>query len=391
MLIETTAGDLRLALDTVQAAVPRRSTIPILCAVLLQDGAVRGTCLDMEISVRFAAKRFDGAAVIPFRQLHELVKSLPADLDLRIQSKGDDYGVHLFFRGGRYKLPSFPATDFPTWTGNGDLAEMAKPDGFRAALDACTGFISTEETRYHLNGVCFSKDPDGKSVLVATDGHRLIAYDFAHECEINLILPRATVLALLGMVEPEEVLFSDSNMEFRFPGGSYLRTKLIDGTFPDWTRVVPAYPEDTRRISFAPLEMKKALDRMRRLTGQRNRGLSISASANGDLLVVTMNGMDGEECAERIESGSAEHWQGAQAFYGFNSSYLSELCQLHRQAERISIVAPDAGSPAKVGPDETKATTVLMPMRVDEGTLVRTALLTFAGGANDQDAKEAAA
>lgn len=391
MLIETTSGDLRSALDAVKPAIQRRCTLPILCSVLLQDGAVRATDLDMEITVKFAAKRFEGATAIPFRQLHELVRSLPLDTDLRIQSNGEKYGVSVFFKGGRYKLPTLPAEDFPGWTGSGELTAMASPEGFRQALDACTDFVSTEETRYYLNGVCFSKDPDGKSVLVATDGHRLIAYDYAHDCTGNLILPRACIPALLGMVEPEQVFFNDTYMEFLFPGGNILRSKLIGGTFPDWTRVVPAYGADTRSYSFAPLELMKVLNRMRNLSGQRGPAVSISANANGDLLVVTMKGMDGEECAERITSGTAENWNGAQQTYGFNAAYLADQCRLHRHAERISIVAPDAGSPAKIGPVQSKALTVLMPMRDSSDGLVGPALLAFSRGANDPSAAEVAA
>jgi len=218
--------------------------------------------------------------------------------------------------------------------------------------------------------------------VVATDGHRLIAHDYTHSFECYLILPRHVVHTVLGMVEPEEILFNQSYMEFRFPGGNLLRSKLIDGTFPDWNPVVPAYPEDTRRLSFATLEMKAALDRMSRLAGSRIRGVSNSANANGDLLFVTMNGMDGKECAERISSGAAEHWPGGAEVYGFNASYLADLCRLYRHAALISFIAPDAGSPTLVGPDETWGQTVLMPMRVVGDKLFRTALLEFAIAAN---------
>lgn len=389
MLIETTAHELRMALDEVKPAINRRSTIPVLGTVLLEAGAVTATDLDLEIRVKFAASRFEGTCAVPFRQLFELVSSLPADKAVRLKDAGD-YGVLLFFEGGRYRLPSYPACDFPVWNADDAMTEVAAPDGLRAALEACRDFVSTEETRYYLNGVCFSKNRDGNSVLVATDGHRLIAHDYDHDIDTNLILPAMALPALLRLPEPEAVLSSGKHMEFLIPGGGRVRTKLIDADYPNWLRVVPETPPDTKRLTFAPLEMMAVLNRIQKLVGSRGVCVDLCANADGDLVVVTANGVDTEECAERLSSGTAKGWEGPSEHRSYKARYLWQICRLHRHAERISIIAADAGAPARIVPEDTKALSILMPMR-GGGALGRKALMTFAGSANDADAAERAA
>lgn len=382
MLIETTAGELKLALDAVKPAIYRRNTIPILGNVLFRDGAATATNLDLEITVKFSVNRFDGSCTVPHRQLSELVKSLPFDLPIRLQD-GGDHGLLVFFKGGRYKLPTLPPADFPIWPDSDSAMDVATPDGLLVALAACEPFISTEETRYYLNGVCFSRGADGEGLLVATDGHRLIAYEYAHDIEADLILPRMALPALFAQGQPEAILAGEKHMQFLIPGGGRVRSKLIDGDYPDWRRVVPEASPDTMRLTFNPLEMGTVLNRIEKLIGRKNgSGVTISANAAGDVLVVTAAGMDMEECAERLETGSATGWPGASERRCFNSRYLREICRLHCQADQISIIAADGSSPARIVPEKTRALSVLMPMRADSA-LTLPALMAFANPAND--------
>lgn len=394
MLIETTAGDLRLALNLVKPVVPgRRYATPIMGCVLLKAGAVWATDLDREIMMKFAAKTFKGEVAVPFRQLWDLLSSLPHDMDIRLQAdKSGTDGVHIHFRGGRYKLSSLPAEDFPGWDPVSGLEPMpaASLEGFKIALDAVEGAVSTEETRYYLNGVCFSRDQDGVDVLVATDGHRLISHRFNHGRDDNLILPNIALAALHLLPQPSAIWAGENRMSFHYPGGEF-RTKLIDGTFPDWRRVTPSYDEDTPRLTFAPLEMMAVLNRMHKMTGSGlGRAITLSAPASGEMIVVACKGMDSEECAERLDTGTASNWIGPGHERSFDVRYLKSLCRLYRQAKEVSIIGPDNRSPSRVVSDNDKVLAILMPIRA-ESDLIRPALMAFTNSANDTAQAERAA
>lgn len=397
MLIETTAGELRLALDKVRPAIQRRNTIPVLGSVLLENGSVTGTDLDMEIRIKFATKTCKGAAAIPFFQLHGLVSRLAFDKDIRIQTtSGKETGVFVTFEGGRYSLPTHPVSDFPRLSMPTGMRALVSPEGLRSALEKCKPFVSTEETRYYLNGVCFSRDNDGTPCLIATDGHRLIAHQYLHDCNDNQILPRHMLAALLTLPEPKKVFVSKLHMEFVLPGGSYLRTKLIDGKFPDWTRVVPTIPEGSPRLKFNPLEMISVLSRLEigRLGGGKKHasaGIDFCANASGDLVVATSRGLDFEECTERLESASTSDWDKMKnSIWSCNSAYLKELCRLNKHADECVVTAEDQGSPTRFEGENTKIVMVIMPMRGGH-EFTRQSLLTLARTANGGAAKEAAA
>ncbi|EAV44930.1 DNA polymerase III subunit beta [Stappia aggregata IAM 12614] len=393
MLIETTAGELKTALMSVKPAIQRRSTLPILSAVLIEDGAVIATDLDMEIRVKFAVKKCEGSAVIPFNQLYDLVRLLPADRSVRLQdTEYKNGGVFVTFQGGRYFLPSYSVVDYPRFSMPEDVREIASPQGLLVALEACQSFMSTEETRYYLNGVCFGRDKDDTGVLVATDGHRLIAHDYAHDCDGSPILPRAMIVALLRLCEPEKVLLHEQKMEFVLPGGGYLRCKLIDGTFPDWQRVVPTIPPGSPRLFFEPLEMVSILNRLELGRGCRKRAgasfcVDIATNAAGDLAIVSSEGMGGEECAERIESGRAIDWTKLSGgIWSGNSGYIKELCRLNFSADQVELTAEGSGTPTVMRHEESKALMVIMPMRGGKASTSTSLLALSRGGDNDADA-----
>ncbi|MCV0428350.1 MAG: hypothetical protein K5905_23075 [Roseibium sp.] len=383
MLIETTAGDLRIALEKVKPGIERGS-MPILQAVLLSDGGVTTTNLDYEIRVKFAAKRFTGACAVPFHQLHDLLKRLPKQTDIRIQAtEHNGYGVYVLFEGARYYLPSFTASDFPVFSYEEQPAPMAKPDGLINALRICQPFISTEDTRYYLNGICFSKDAEGNGVVVATDGHRLGAVPYAHELNASVILPRTVLPALFGLSEPESVFVGKLRMEFTYPGGGWVKTKLIDGVFPDWLRVVPNLAPDAPRLKFSPKEMYAVLRRMDIARTRHRTSIDICATATGDLVTATCKGMDGEECAERLEQGYAANWSKlTSSVISFNSGYLKQVCSLNLDAEEVTLTTADASSPALIDNPDSKTLMILMPMRGD-GSLAGQSLLTLARKSND--------
>lgn len=396
MLIETTAGDLRLALDKVKPAICRWVRTPILNCVLLRDGAVTATDLDFEITVKFAAKRFEGRVAIPFHPLNKLMRALPVHQDVRLQARQrgeNDFGVYVTFDGGRYYLPSMQADDFPEWIEGGERIKCKAPETLLTVLEACRPFISTEETRYYLNGVCFSKAPDGRPVAVATDGHRMMVHDLDHGVDGGLILPRPTVAALSGLPVPHEIFHTGTKMDFQMPGAR-LRSKLIDGMFPDWTRVVPDLVEDMPELRFAPRKMQAVLKRMDiglSRYGPRNSPCAdICADPSGQTVVVTTKAQDGEECAERLEGAAAANWTKLTGgIVSFNARYLKQICQVHAQADTLILRTEGGGGPARISPEgpsaKSPALTVLMPMRGGNG-LTQTALMAFTPASNDPGA-----
>ncbi|WP_395175792.1 DNA polymerase III subunit beta [Roseibium alexandrii] len=399
MLIETTAGELRLALDKVKPAIRfGRSSIPILGCVLLADGGVTATDLDHEIMVKFAAMRFDGRVAIPFRPLSRLVRALPADTDIRLQDterakgrKSTDYGVYVTFTGGRYWLPSMPAEDFPEITPAGTWIKCKAPENFLQALDACQPFISTEETRYYLNGVCFTKHPDGRDVVVATDGHRMIAHDLAHGIKGDLILPRFVITSLLGLPTPTQIYRTDTRLELHMPGAR-LRTKLIDATYPDWPRVIPEIPDEAPEIRFNPRKMRAVLNRMEIGLSKYGECVDVCADPTGQTVVITAKTQDAEECSERLDGATAVNWSKmSHGLASFNSRYLKEICRTHIQSDEIILTAAGSGSPSRIGPQTGKMLTVLMPMRGGNG-LGTQALMALSPASNDPatDQKEVA-
>ncbi len=398
MLIDTTAGELRLALDKVKPAIEPRQTIPILGCVLLADGGVTANDLNHEIMVKFAARRFDGRVAIPFRPLSRLVRALPPDTDIRLQdaerAKGrenSDYGVYVTFSGGRYWLPSQAAEDFPEITPAGTWIKCKAPENFLQALDACRSFISTEETRYYLNGICFSKSPEGDDVVVATDGHRLIVHQLAHGIEGNLILPRVILPSLLGLPVPTQIYRTDTRLEFRMPGAR-LRTKLIDGTFPDWTRVLPQIPSEAPEICFTPRKMRAVLNRMQIGLSRNGQVIDICADSTGQTVVITAKTQDDEECSERLDGATAAYWSKMDnGIVSINSRYLKEICRTHIQSEEVTLTAADNRSPIQIVPNAYKALTVLMPVRGGNG-LRNEALMALSPASNApaSDQKEVA-
>lgn len=391
MLIETTAGELKKALAKVKPAIDRKSKIPILSCVLFAERFVRASNLDMEITCNFATKRFQGAAAVPFKQLDELVRHLPANEDIRLQvlKKKDDHSVHVTFSGGRYRLPGMSAEDFPEFSENKDLEQIEAPDGLCRALRACQPYICTEETRYYLNGVCFSKTSGGKGVLVATDGHRLIAHDYAHTARENLILPRTMMNAVISMGQPQKILASEKQLVFVYPGAR-LRTKLIEGTYPDWQRLLVSPAANWPQLRVSPRELRAALGRV--TLGSARDGVHICATVSGDLVTVSHLSGEGDEGAERIENALVFHWDNVPgSVVKFKASYLAQICETHKQHDEIVLQTEGKGAPALIRSDEGDVQTLLMPMVAGDVAKARETLMTLARSSNDAQSAERAA
>lgn len=359
MKLETTARQLGAALRTIRPAIERRTTYPILACVLIDGNELRGTNLDMEIAVKVAATSASGKAAVDYHRLAALVAG--TDPDATITLNGSKESVGLTFPGGRYDLPALDPDSFPNVQRPDDKAiESITIVDFLPALRFVAPSISAEETRYYLNGFCFSRNKAGQMCLVTTNGHQMSV------APVNLdaatldgkIVPKFAVRPLLAMPAPDSIkCFNRSLIRFDWPGLS-LRTKLIEDTFPNWQRVVPEHDAAHPAIVFRRAALLAAV---RRLSALMPKG-GCAALAFRD-------------CRAALTGGSGDFGSGAEyldptnvtgeATIGFNYRFLRSLLSAFATDE-VRLEIKGTGNPVRITAPGTDAYSILMPMRLSD-------------------------
>ncbi len=357
------------ALNHVQSVVERRNTIPILSNVMVQakgnDVKLTATDLDIEIVESVAAEVLQaGAATMPAHMLYDIVRKLPDGAQLELNQAGDKGRVSILAGRSRFALQSLPPEDYPDLSSGefGNIFTLASAE-LRFLIERTRFAISTEETRYYLNGIYFH-DVGGKHLrAVATDGHRLAQSQMALPAGAagmpGIIVPRKTVLELVKLLEGDdgEVEVSISSQKIRFSAGKLVLTsKLIDGTFPDYERVIPR--NNDKILEADTKQFSEAVDRVSTISFEKSRAVKLSLSA-GKLSMVVNN----------PDSGSAEEeihvsYDRDAMEIGFNSRYLLDVAS-QVKAETMRFEFNDSGSPTVVrDPKDEHSLFVLMPMRV---------------------------
>jgi len=360
------------AVAQAQSVVERRNTIPILANVLIEaEGdsvSFRATDLDIEVVDQAPAKvERAGSTTVSAVTFHEIVRKLPDGALVTITDDGASGRMSVDAGRSNFNLATLPREDFPVMASSEYEANFAaKAPTLRRLFDKSKFAISTEETRYYLNGVYMHvSDSDGKQVLrcVATDGHRLARIDAdlptGAENMPGVIVPRKTVGELRKLLEDDEaeiaVSVSETKVRFATPGIT-LTSKVIDGTFPDYTRVIPA--GNTRRLEVDASDFAQAVDRVATVSSERSRAVKLSLDE--DRLVLSVNAPDCGAAEEEL--GVAYQDEGLEI--GFNAKYLLEIAsQVDR--ENAVFMFNSAGDPTlmREGNDES-AVYVVMPMRV---------------------------
>ncbi len=360
------------SLGHVQSVVERRNTIPILNNVLMEaaKGTLTLTATDMELAIseKVAAETGAMSAITaPAHTLYDIVRKLPDGAQVEVETAEGDGQITV--RSGRstFQLACLPAADFPA-LGDEDLPHgfVVPADSARALIDHTRFAISTEETRYYLNGIYLhAAQRDGVPVLraVATDGHRLARFDVplpkgAADMP-GVIVPRKMVTEWRKLIDEAdgdiEVGLSDAKIRISFDDIT-LTSKLIDGTFPDYERVIPTGNDRLMEVECKPFAA--AVDRVSTISTEKSRAVKL-ALAKG---TVTLS-------ATSLDQGSAEEeleaaYKGEPMEIGFNSRYLLDIAE-RIQGERARFRLGDAASAALVGDvDDESALYVLMPMRV---------------------------
>jgi DNA polymerase-3 subunit beta len=371
MKVTIERAQLAKSLAHVHRVVERRNTIPILANVLLRAGKssveLKATDLDLEIVETAPGEgKQTGSTTVPAHMIHDIVRRLPEGAQVELQSAAD--GTQLQVRAGRSKftLQALPETDFP------DLAvgEMTHSFNIAAAdlkrlIDRTQFAISTEETRYYLNGIYLHTIDAGGEKLraVATDGHRLAQAEIAAPKGAKgmpgIIVPRKTVAEVQRLIDDagEEVKVELSATKIRFSlGNAVLTSKLIDGTFPDYGRVIPA--GNDKSLVVDKNEFMSAVDRVSTVSSERGRAVKL-ALTDGRLTLSVINPDSGSATEElEVEYGSEA------LDIGFNGRYLLDILQ-QIEGEKARLKLADPGSPTLLEDMETAgALYVLMPMRV---------------------------
>ncbi|MHA3979526.1 DNA polymerase III subunit beta [Halovulum sp. GXIMD14794] len=360
------------AMSRAQSVVERRNTIPILANVLIEaDGdtlAFRATDLDIEVLDRAPAMVLSaGATTVGAHTLHEIVRKLPDGAMVELEA--DSAAGRLSVRAGRsnFQLATLPREDFPVMANaEYDCNFACDAPILRRLFDKAKFAISTEETRYYLNGVYMhaADGLDGRVLrCVATDGHRLARIDAplpqGADNLPGVIVPRKTVGELRKLLDDDEtqiaVSVSETKIRFATPEVT-LTSKVIDGSFPDYSRVIPT--GNTKRLEVDATEFSKAVDRVATVSSERSRAVKLTLDE--DRLVLSVNAPDSGNAEEEL----AVAYGDDSLEIGFNAKYLQEIAdQVDR--ENAVFLFNGSGDPTlmREGDDET-AVYVVMPMRV---------------------------
>ncbi|HQS69437.1 MAG: DNA polymerase III subunit beta [Novosphingobium sp. 28-62-57] len=362
-------------LSHVQSVVERRNTIPILSNVLIEaspDNRVRlmATDLDLQIVESMAAVSVEsaGAITVSAHLLFDIARKLQDGSQVSIETADN----RMIVKAGRsrFQLPTLPRDDFPVIV-EGDLpTSFEVPARTLAELIDRTRFaISTEETRYYLNGIFLHVSDEATPVLkaAATDGHRLARFTIARpegaEGMPDVIVPRKCVGELRKLLE--EVLdtnvlvdLSASKVRFTLGGenGVVLTSKLIDGTFPDYSRVIPT--GNDKLLKLDPRSFFEGVDRVATIATEKTR--AVKMALENDRVTLSVTSPDNGTAAEELPAS----YSSAEFEIGFNATYLKDILN-QIDGDTVELHLADAGAPTLIRKDDKSAALyVLMPMRV---------------------------
>lgn len=359
------------AVNHVQGVVEKRNTVPILSNVLIkaEDGVLSMAATDMDLEINEAvAAQIDepGATTVPAHMLHDIVRKLPDGSSISFTLDPDGHSMTVKAGRSNFKLSCLPTADFPE-IGAGELpAEFSiSSSDLRNLIDRTKFAMSTEETRYYLNGIYLhSLESDGVNLLraVATDGHRLSRYEMpcpaGAENIPGIIVPRKAVLEIRKLIEEAadtiKVNISESKIRFTFDH-IVMTSKLIDGTFPDYDRVIPK--GNDKVVELDPKAFTSAIDRVSTISDGKTRAVKIAM--NGKVMTLSASTPEAGSATEEVEISSDANLE-----IGFNARYLLDITsQIDGDGCRITLA--DSASPTIIQDNsDPSALYVLMPLRV---------------------------
>ena len=367
IVLKATQDKVLAVLQSVAGIVERRHTLPILANVLLRKtgNAIQLTTSDLEIQIRTTAElggdTGDFTTTVGARKLIDILKTMPSDQTVSLESSQSK----LILKGGksRFTLQTLPAEDFP-------LVQEAASFGpafsvpqkvLKSLLGQVSFAMAVQDIRYYLNGILFVAEGTTLS-LVATDGHRLAFASAQLDVEVpkqEVILPRKTVLELQRLLSDAdgaiEMQFANNQAKFSF-GGMEFVTKLVEGKFPDYNRVIPKNHHNSVTLGRAPL--LASLQRTAIMTSDKFKGVRLNIEPG--LLRVASNNAEQEEAVDELDID----YGGDAIEIGFNVSYLIDALANMGQ-DMVKVDLADGNSSALMTiPDNDRFKYVVMPMRI---------------------------
>ena len=356
-------------LQTVQGVVERRQTSPVLANVLLTcgEGLLSVSATDMELQL-VASTVLDeaqpGSTTVPARKLIDICRSLPAGADIKLSLERE----RVLLRSGRsrFVLNTLPAEDFPVFETPPVEASMSLPQGELKRLIDLTHFaMAQQDVRYYLNGLLL-EFAESRLRAVATDGHRLAIADLDIE-RAGMSAPRSVILPRKGVMELSrtlsageesiDVVIAANQVQINLPNLVFV-SKLIEGKFPDYDRVVPLVEACDKQVTVDRESLRQSLVRASILSNEKYRTIRLNLQES--VLRVLANNPDQEEAEDEVEVG----YSGEPLEIGFNVSYLIDaLSVLPTESARLHL--SDADSSCLITPDVGEACQyVVMPMRL---------------------------
>ena len=354
-------------LQLVAGVVERRQTLPVLSNVLLvvegQQLSLTGTDLEVELVGRVALEDAaePGEITVPARKLMDICKSLPADalIDVRL----DEQKALIKSGRSRFTLSTLPASDFPTVEeGPGSLNFSVEQGKLRRLIERSGFAMAQQDVRYYLNGMLLEVS-NGMLRTVATDGHRLAMCSMQAGIEQadrhQVIVPRKGILELARLLTEQdaEVSIMLGQHHVRATTGEFTFTsKLVDGKFPDYERVLPRGGD--KLVIGDRQQLREAFSRTAILSNEKYRGIRLQLESG--LLKIQANNPEQEEAEEEV----AVDYSGGSLEIGFNVSYLLDVLGV-MTTERIRLILSDANSSALLQEfDNDDSAYVVMPMRL---------------------------
>ena len=367
IVLKATQEKVLSALQSVAGIVERRHTLPILANVMIRKtgSQIQLTTSDLEIQIRTSAV-LDGDAgnfttTVGARKLIDILRTMPSDQSVSLESSQNK----LILKGGksRFTLQSLPAEDFPLVQEAANFGPVfsVPQKTLKALLSQVSFAMAVHDIRYYLNGILFVAE--GKQLsLVATDGHRLAFSSATLDVEVprqEVILPRKTVLEMQRLLSDKEgaieMQFAGNQAKFSFEGMEFV-TKLVEGKFPDYNRVIPKNHKNI--ITLGRTTLLKTLQRTAILTSEKFKGVRLNIEPG--TLRVASNNAEQEEAVDELDIDYA----GDAIEIGFNVTYLIDALTNMAQ-DMVKIELADSNSSALLTiPDDAAFKYVVMPMRI---------------------------
>ena len=369
MYFEISRKELLTPLKMITGVVEQRQTLPILANALIEvkDNTLHLTATDAEVEIACSlpletdlGNDNDGETTIPARKFFDICRSLPESAMIQVNTEGNQ--ATLKAGKSKFKLQTLPAEDFPAGPQIQKPAEFhISQHHFKNLLYQTSFCIATNDVRYYLTGLLLEIAKDQIS-LVGTDGHRMAVaqHDFESTQEAKVIIPRKAVLELSKLLTDSEtemkVSFDDNHIQFEINDALTMRSKLIDGNFPDWRSVIPPAPD--KIVLAETTTLKQSLSRASILSNEKYKGLRFTLTEN--ILTISAKNAYQEEAEEILEV----EYHGEELEIGFNGNYILDAINVI-STRMVQIALSDSNSSCLITEENNEESKfIVMPMRL---------------------------